>query len=64
MEPMQHQTLIRELRSIVGISHVLETEEDRHVYGYDASVYRGTGITAVVLPESTEQIAKLVQAAR
>src|SRR5215510_13540424 len=51
---------IRELGAIVGASNVLSSRAERTVYGYDASVFRGTELLAVVLPEMAQQIARLV----
>ncbi|MBM3227056.1 MAG: FAD-binding protein, partial [Candidatus Tectomicrobia bacterium] len=51
---------IRELEAIVGAEHVLSSRAERSVYGYDASVFRGQELLAVVFPESAVQIAQLV----
>jgi glycolate oxidase len=51
---------IRELAAIVGVSNVLSSRAERTVYGYDASVFRGTELLAVVLPETAQQISRLV----
>ena len=48
---------------MLGTEAVLHAAADRFVYGYDASVFRGTDILAVVLPESTEQVAQVVHLA-
>lgn len=63
MKNQAYQPLLQELKGIVGADHVLTAPEERHVYGYDASVYRGTDVTAVALPETTEEVAGLVTAA-
>ena len=57
MDPDQ---AIRELAAIVGASNVLSSRAERTVYGYDASVFRGTELLAVVLPETAQQISRLV----
>jgi glycolate oxidase FAD binding subunit len=49
------------LRAIVGDRHVLSEDADRRVYGYDASVFRGTDVLAVTLPETTAQVAEIVK---
>ena len=59
-----HHALLERLRRIVGAEHVLDQLSDRFVYGYDASVYRGTDVLAVVLPETAEQVAGVVRATR
>src|SRR5262249_10916350 len=51
---------IRELEAIVGPGNVLSSRAERLVYGYDASVFRGMELLAVVLPETAQQIARLV----
>ena len=48
---------IGELAALVGASNVLSSRAERSVYGYDASVFRGTELLAVVLPETAQQIA-------
>src|SRR5262245_56141694 len=50
----------RDLAAIVGPGNVLSTRAERTVYSYDASVFRGTELLAVVLPETAQQIARLV----
>jgi len=50
----------RELEAIVGPGNVLSSRAERLVYGYDASVFRGMELLAVVLPETAQQIARLV----
>ena|SRR5213594_219328 len=51
---------IRELAAIVGPDNVLSSRAERTVYGYDASVFRGVELLAVVLPETAQQISRLV----
>ena len=53
MDPGQ---AIRELAAIVGPGNVLSSRAERTVYGYDASVFRGMELLAVVLPETAQQI--------
>jgi glycolate oxidase len=55
--------LIDRIGAIVGPAHVLHEVGDRYVYGYDASVYRGTDILAVAFPGSTSQVSKLMRLA-
>ncbi len=57
MDPGQ---AIRELAAIVGPDNVLSSRAERTVYGYDASVFRGVELLAVVLPETAQQISRLV----
>ena len=57
---MDPEQAIRELAAIVGASNVLSSRAERTVYGYDASVFRGTELLAVVLPETSQQISRLV----
>ena len=52
------------LREIVGRDHVLDADADRFVYGYDASVFRGTDVLAVALPGTAEQVAGIVRLTR
>jgi glycolate oxidase len=49
-----------ELAAIVGANHVLSSRAERSVYGYDASVFRGAELLAVVLPETAQQVSRLV----
>ncbi len=63
-ETSERRRLIQRFEEIVGADNVLHRRADRFVYGYDASVFRGTDLVAVALPESTEQISALVRAAR
>ena len=57
MDPGQ---AIGELAALVGASNVLSSRAERSVYGYDASVFRGAELLAVVLPETAQQISRLV----
>jgi glycolate oxidase len=50
----------QELAAIVGASQVLTSRAERTVYSYDASVFRGRDVLAVVFPDTAEQIARLV----
>lgn len=56
--------VVKALVKVVGKDFVLTGLADRHVYGYDASVYRGLSVFAVVLPQSAEEVAKVVRIAR
>ena len=58
---MPAQQALQELAAIVGPSNVLSSRAERSVYTYDASVFRGRDLFAVVLPDSAQQIAQLVQ---
>ena len=60
MAPTQ---IIRELQAAIGQKWVLHTPEDLLVYEYDATIERGLP-EAVVLPNSTEQVASAVRIAR
>jgi glycolate oxidase len=51
---------IAALEAIVGPHNVLSSRAERTVYGYDASVFRGSELLAVVFPETTQQISRLV----
>lgn len=51
---------IQDLEAIVGSPNVLSSRAERTVYGYDASVFRGSELLAVVFPETAQQIARLV----
>ncbi len=64
MTDAPHRPLLARLRRIVGAEHVLDGQSDRFVYGYDASVYRGTDVLAVVLPATAEEVAGVVKATR
>jgi glycolate oxidase len=64
MTRLSPAALLKRLSAIVGAEHVLDQESDRFVYGYDASVYRGTDVLAVVLPSTGEEVAGVVRACR
>ncbi len=51
---------LQELAAIVGAANVLSSRADRSVYSYDASVFRGENLAAVVFPDTTQQISELV----
>jgi glycolate oxidase len=51
---------LQELEAIVGPHNVLSSRAERTVYGYDASVFRGTELLAVVFPETPQQVSRLV----
>jgi glycolate oxidase len=55
--------LLAELRAAVGDAYVLVSPEELLVYEYDATIER-THPYAVVLPETAEQVAAVVKAAR
>ena len=57
---MDSEQATRELAAIVGANNVLSSRAECTVYGYDASVFRGVELLAVVLPETAQQIARLV----
>jgi glycolate oxidase len=57
---MEIRQLARELGALVGPSNVLTSRAERTVYSYDASVFRGRDLQAVVFPETAEQISGLV----
>jgi glycolate oxidase len=59
---VQHDTLLAELRSIVGDAHVLTAEEDLLAYGFDATWYESRPL-AVVLPAQTSEVCALHQIA-
>jgi glycolate oxidase len=48
------------LAAIVGAENVLASRAERAVYCYDASVFRGRDVLAVVLPQTAQQIAQIV----
>jgi glycolate oxidase len=56
--------VVARLKEIAGPSNVLHSDADRQVYGYDASVFRGTDVLAVVLPENVDQVARIVRLTR
>ena len=51
---------LRALAAIVGPQNLLSSRAERTVYGYDASVFRGRELLAVVFPETTQHVACLV----
>jgi glycolate oxidase len=48
------------LGAIVGASNVLTSRAERTVYSYDASVFRGRDLLAVVFPDTAEHISRIV----
>lgn len=56
---MDKKELIAKLQEIVGPEHVLSSDMDLTLYGYDASLERGLP-DVVVLPGSTEDVSKVV----
>src|SRR5256712_4096383 len=60
---MNRDSVVRELRQIVGDEYVLVEKEDVIVYEQDGSIMQVLP-EVVVLPESTEQVAGVVRAAR
>ena len=62
--PPQRAGVISSLHEIVGADAVLDSASDRQVYGYDASCYRGTDVLGIVLPQSTDQVARIVKLTR
>lgn len=57
---MDPANALEALRSIVGTGNVLASRAERTVYSYDASVFRGHDLLAVVFPDSPQHIAALV----
>jgi glycolate oxidase len=57
---MEREKMVEELAQIVGKENVLASEMDLMLYGYDASLYRGTP-DCIVLPGSTEEVSKTVK---
>jgi glycolate oxidase len=57
---MELDRVVQELGAIVGPANVLASRAERTVYCYDASVFRGRDLLAVVFPETAAQIARLV----
>lgn len=51
---------LRALEAIVGPHNVLSSRAERTVYGYDASVFRGTELLAVVFPDTAQHVSRLV----
>ena len=56
---MDQAAVINRLRHIVGPHDVLTSRADCAVYGYDASVFLGQEVLAVVFPETTLEVAQL-----
>lgn len=54
--------LVEDLADVVGAGHVLSGDLERHLYGKDAGVFRGSA-TVVVMPSSTGQVAEVVRVA-
>lgn len=57
---MQTAQALQEFEALVGSPNVLSSRAERTVYGYDASVFRGSELLAVVFPETTQQVSHLV----
>ncbi len=55
---MDTSVLIRELEKIVGPEHVLSSQMDLTLYGYDASLERGRP-DVVVIPDSAEEVSRV-----
>lgn len=55
-------TLLADLRSVLGAGNVLEEPIELHLYSKDASLMRGQA-TAVVFPQTTEDVAEVVRVA-
>src|SRR5260370_7764847 len=60
---MTSPALVRELQAAIGKRWVLHAPEDLLVYEYDATIDRSLP-EAVVLPQSTEEVAAAVRIAR
>ncbi len=58
---MEEKT-VKELKKIVGRDGVLHTPEDLAVYGYDGT-FEDSSPDIVVLPETTEQVSRILQLA-
>jgi len=56
---MDKQRIIDRLKEIVGPEHVLDSDMDLTLYGYDASLEKGKP-DVVVLPDSAEQVSRVV----
>lgn len=56
---MDKNTLIQTLGDIVGPDHVLSSDMDRELYGYDASLEKGKP-DVIVLPNCTEEVSQIV----
>ncbi|MBW1772333.1 MAG: FAD-binding protein [Deltaproteobacteria bacterium] len=59
---MKNADIVSRLEEIVGPEHVLSSDMDRTLYGYDASLEKGQA-DAVVLPGSTEEVSRVVSLA-
>ena len=59
---MDKQILIERLKEIVAPEYVLHSEMDLTLYGYDASLEKGKP-DVVVIPDSTEEVSKVVSLA-
>ncbi len=59
--PMSHNELISELRAIVGNDAVLADEQELVVYECDAYTLEKSLPTAVVLPQSTEEVVAILK---
>ena len=59
---MDKQRLIDRLKEIVSAEYVLNSDMDLTLYGYDASLEKGRP-DVVVLPNSTEEVSKVVRLA-
>lgn len=57
------EILVSALREIAGAANILDAEADRMVYGYDASVYRGTDVLAIALPRTTAEVSHILRLA-
>ncbi|MCZ6553563.1 MAG: FAD-binding protein, partial [SAR324 cluster bacterium] len=55
--------LVRWISAIVGAEHVQHRKADRFVYGYDASIFRGSDVLAIAFPATVEEVAALVRLA-
>jgi glycolate oxidase len=58
---MESGRVVQELGALVGPANVLASRAERTVYCYDASVFRGRDVLAVVFPDTAEQITRLVR---
>jgi predicted nucleic acid-binding protein len=56
---MDTQTLVEQLKEIVGPENVLSSQMDLMLYSYDASLEKGKP-DVVVLPGSTEEVSKIM----
>jgi glycolate oxidase len=59
---MTFPSLVRQLKKIAGPDAVLERTEDLMLYEYDAGIHTGLP-RAVVFPETTEQVSKIMRLA-